>query len=302
MKMISIGEVLWDVIGREEHLGGAPFNFSVHASRLGHHVQFVSAVGRDARGDRVIDKMAEMGLSTRYLRRIDGQPTGTVAVSLDTSGQPQFIIHRPAAYDFVELSGADLDELFSPDPQWICFGTLFQATVLGRQAARKLIEQRSSARRFYDVNLRKDCYDRPLVQDLMSAANVIKLNDAEAVEIDRMFGRAHQGLEDFCRSYSQRFGWESVCITQGPLGCTVLTGGELVKAEGYAIEVADAVGAGDAFAAAYLHGLGQGWAAAEVADFANRVGALVASRPGGTPLWTIEEAKALRRTSGSLAS
>jgi len=60
--------------------------------------------------------------------------------------------------------------------------------------------------------------------------------------------------------------------------------------------VADTVGAGDAFAAALLHGLDAGWPALEVADFANRLGALVASRSGGTPEWSLAELRALATT------
>jgi fructokinase len=59
------------------------------------------------------------------------------------------------------------------------------------------------------------------------------------------------------------------------------------------IELADAVGAGDAFAAAFLHGLEQGWQAEKIGAFANRVGALVASRAGAIPRWRAEEAWAL---------
>jgi fructokinase len=302
MKIVSVGEVLWDVIGEREHLGGAPFNFAAHAKRLGHDVQFISAVAKDARGERILERMAQMGLSTQYVRRVEEPPTGTVTVSVDSSGQPQFVIHRPAAYDFAELSDGDLDQLFSSKPEWICFGTLFQASDQGRKVVRKLIERNRSARLFYDVNLRRDCYDSALVEELMSVANAVKLNDAEAIEIDSMFGRASQSLDEFCHNYARRFGWEAVCITQGPRGCTLLTGGELVQAEGYPVTVADAVGAGDAFAAAFIHGLGHGWPPAEIADFANRVGALVASRPGGTPPWTIEEAKALRRSAGTRSS
>jgi fructokinase len=55
------------------------------------------------------------------------------------------------------------------------------------------------------------------------------------------------------------------------------------------VKVADTVGAGDAFAAALVHGIQLGWPPREVADFANRLGALVASRRGGTPAWTLEE-------------
>src|SRR5437773_8626179 len=39
---------------------------------------------------------------------------------------------------------------------------------------------------------------------------------------------------------------------------------------GYRIQVADTVGAGDAFAAAFLHGIGAGWPLKEIGDFANR--------------------------------
>jgi fructokinase len=53
--------------------------------------------------------------------------------------------------------------------------------------------------------------------------------------------------------------------------------------------VADPVGAGDAFAAGFLHGLDGGWPAAKIAQLANRLGALVASRPGAIPDWRVEE-------------
>jgi len=53
--------------------------------------------------------------------------------------------------------------------------------------------------------------------------------------------------------------------------------------------VADTVGAGDAFAAGLLHGLQQGWTAERTADFANRLGAVVASRPGAIPAWTLQD-------------
>jgi fructokinase len=74
----------------------------------------------------------------------------------------------------------------------------------------------------------------------------------------------------------------------------MLVEGEYIEASGYRVQAQDTVGAGDAFAAAFIHGLSLQWPALEIADFANRVAALVASRPGGTPAWTLEEARALR--------
>jgi fructokinase len=289
MNILSIGEVLWDVFGDREHLGGAAFNFAAHAKILGHSVCFISAIGEDARGRRVIEKMEAMGLPTRFVRQIKDHPTGIVTVRLDASGQPHFTIHRPAAYDFPGLSDGDLRELSSHRPDWIYFGTLFQMSAKAKALTLKVIGANPQARRLYDVNLRENCYEASLVNELMSLATAVKLNDDEVDMIQSMLGWSYHSLEDFCRGTAREFGWEAVCVTRGEAGCVLLAGDNYVEAEGYEVRVADTVGAGDAFAAAFLHGLGERWPAQKVADFANRVGALVASRPGGTPSWTVEE-------------
>ncbi len=295
MRIVSIGEVLWDVIGDKEYLGGAALNFAAHATNLGHSVSFVSAIGKDDRGRRVLERMAEINLSTRYVREVTTHPTGVVTVELDAAGVPRFTIHHPAAYDVPELSENDIAELLTPPPDWIYFGTLFQMSPTARQLTHRLIEPLSGARLLYDVNLRKDSYTAPLLREFMAHGQVVKLNEDEAATIDRMFGRTSRSLEDFCRSYASEFGWESACITRGEKGCAMLVNREYVEAPGYCVQAQDTVGAGDAFAAAFIHGLSLKWPPPEIADFANRVAALVASRPGGTPHWTIEEARDLSR-------
>jgi fructokinase len=294
VNIISIGEVLWDVVGETEHLGGAPFNFAAHLGKLGHKISFVSAVGSDARGQKILDSMSQMGLATRYVRRTDEYPTGTASVTFDAQGQPHFVINRPAAYDFPQLSESDCAELLAHPTDWIYSGTLQQMSPEARVLTAKLLESVPGARRFYDVNLRPNSWEPALVQESLKRANVVKLNDTEVEEIAKIFGEPCGTLEEFCRSYSAEFGWEAVCITRGAQGCALLTGGKYVEAPGYPVTVADTVGAGDAFAAAFVHGFGSGWPASRIADFANRVGALVASRAGAIPFWTIEEAAALK--------
>ena len=222
-------------------------------------------------------------------------PTGLVTVELNAAGVPKFTLHHPAAYDAPKLSEGDLSTLLSPKPEWIYFGTLFQMSPQAKQLTYRLIDSHCGARLLFDVNLRKDSYTAPLVRELMARAQVVKLNEDEAREIDKMLGRAPRSLDDFCRFYTKEFSWQSVCITRGEKGCVMLVNGEYVEADGYAVQSQDTVGAGDAFAAAFIHGLTLQWPTQEIADFANRVAALVASRPGGTPTWNVEEAKALSR-------
>jgi len=297
VKTVTIGEVLWDVVGSREYLGGATFNFSANLRRLGHAVSFISAVGSDSRGRLVLGRMAEMGLSARFVRVLEEQATGVVTVTLKQGGQPSFILHRPAAYDFPQLDDSDLRELAAQKPDWVYFGTLALIGDGAHRVTMALLDHLPGARRFYDINLRVDSYTPSLVRELMSRATVVKLNDEEVREIDRMLGQQHHSLETFCRDYAALFHWEGVCITRGAKGCAALIQGEYVESDGYAIEVADAVGAGDAFAAAFLHGLDCGWPLPRITDFANRVGALVASRAGALPPWSVEEAMALRTKS-----
>ena len=300
MNVISIGEVLWDIVGQEEHLGGATFNFSAHLSRLGHAVSFISAVGADELGQKVIDNMSRLGLTTDYLGIDKDHPTGTASVALASDGQPKFVLQRPAAYDFPQLTTSQYERLFSRPVDWIYFGTLHQIYPQTRQLTKDLLERGSGTRRFYDVNLRSDGYTPALIQQLMSQATIVKLNHEEVEAIAVMLGSRHGSIEEFCRNYANLYKWAGVCVTRGSLGCTVLMDGQYIEAPGYPVQVVDTVGAGDAFAAAFLHGLGNGWPTPKIADFANRVGALVASRPGAIPDWTVVEANALKTKSGRL--
>jgi fructokinase len=238
--------------------------------------------------------MHEMALATDYVRQSPDYATGTAEVVLDESGQPRFAINHPAAYDFPVLSEAEARQLCSREPDLIYFGTLFQMSPQAREVTAKVLDSCSGVRRLYDVNLRVGCYTPALVHDLMSRATLVKVNEEEVATITSMFGGMSKSAEQFCRDYARKFGWEAVCVTRGPHGCLLLLGDSFVASAGYQVNVADAIGAGDAFAAALAHGIVSGWSADEIADFGNRVGALVASRPGATPRWSMEEAAALR--------
>src|SRR5271165_3460204 len=121
MRIVSVGEILWDLIGDREYLGGAPLNFAAHARQLGHEVFLLSAVGKDERGRRALKCLQERGISTEFVQELEGKNTGIAEVELDTDGKPAFRIVRPAAYDFVDLGEAQLGRMEELQPQWIYF-------------------------------------------------------------------------------------------------------------------------------------------------------------------------------------
>ncbi|HEY2913711.1 MAG TPA: carbohydrate kinase [Candidatus Angelobacter sp.] len=299
MKIVSVGEVLWDVLPFAEHLGGAPFNFAWHAHNLGHEVCFVSAVGNDPHGNQALKQMAEAGLSTRFIRQVPDHPTGTVTVAMDPLGLPHYTIHRPAAYDFPSVSPSNFDALLNRAPDWIYFGTLQQMSAPAHDLTLRLLASAPSAKRFYDINLRANFFTPELIQDLARHANVLKLNEQEVPVLREIAGIEGDSVERFCRDCLSMFQLDAICITLGPEGCVLLMNDEFLESPGFSVQVADTVGAGDAFSAALLHGINVGWPVSQIANFANRVGALIASRPGGTPKWSIDEAHALQFIAGS---
>jgi fructokinase len=297
VKILSMGEVLWDVFGDEEYLGGAPLNFSAVLQRLGNTAAVLTAVGKDERGIRTLKTMRDLGLSTEFVRQVTERPTGTAFVSMDGDRNAVFTIDRPAAFDCVAVDASLLERAVHFAPDWLYFGTLAQANPHMETALLRLVENLPETRCFYDVNLRSGHWNLALVERLSSAADVLKLNHREAEQLYELTrGKSGYNLEAFCRHWSSTYNISTICVTLGSRGCAIFDRDTLRSFDGFTVEVVDTVGSGDAFAAAFLHGLNAGWPIEENANFANALGALVAGRPGATPDWSLEEYYALIRS------
>lgn len=279
---VVVGEVLWDQLPDGPRLGGAPLNFAVHFARFGHRPALVSAVGADRAGEDARGAIAALGLDTRFVQTTDRFPTGRATVHLGPDAATRFTIHRPAAYDAVGLSAGDLRDLAEASPEWIYYGTLFPSRTKARQVVDGLLGVLPDAARFYDLNLRPGFDSPALVAELLETADVVKLNEDELRFVHARFGLPTDP-EAFCREGSHRYGWRAACVTLGARGCAMLAGPDYVQAPGVLVQEVDPVGTGDAFAAAFLHGLIQGWGVARIAALANQLGALVAGTAGAIP-------------------
>jgi fructokinase len=291
MRVVSIGEVLWDMIEGEAFLGGAPLNVCANLQRCGDEAFLISAVGNDSLGAATHKTMTGLKLSKTFLGQASTLPTGTAVVSRDADGEPCFLIERPAAFDAIKLEPAKRTELSDLRPDWIYMGTLLQTFPEAEELIRNLRAELSQARCFYDMNLREGHWSLPLVERLCAGVNVLKLNEVEAATLSRLNGVEPKDftLESFCCGWSERFGIAVICVTLGAEGCCVYSGEGFASYRGRQITVSDTVGAGDAFAAAFLHGYQLGWPIAKCAAIANSLGAFVASRRGATPAWTLAE-------------
>jgi fructokinase len=162
----------------------------------------------------------------------------------------------------------------------------------------RLLKAIPNTKRFYDVNLRAGHWSLATIEQLSAVANVIKLSDSEAESLDATVDASEgpsDAIEQFCRRWSGRFQCKTMCVTFGERGCAILKESRFSKTPGYRVTVADTVGAGDAFSAAFVHGLSKGWPARRIAECANAVGAVVASKAGAIPEWTFTEALELMK-------
>jgi fructokinase len=212
-------------------------------------------VGRDERGSRALEQASELGIDTRFITTTERAPTGISRVVLDEDGKATHNLLRPAAYDFVALDLEQRRLVSQEEPNWICYGTLAQMEVGPRSLTRHLFLDNAGAKRFYDVNLRPRCWTPELVEDLLHQASAVKLNDEEANVIAGLFDWPSESVEEFSDLVARRFDLELLCVTRGAHGCSLWREGEYVESHGFHVEVADTIGAGDAFSAALLHGL-----------------------------------------------
>ena len=291
MQALGIGEVLWDVFPDKERLGGAPLNFCANLQRLGDTATLVSAVGRDSRGALALERMDELGLNTKRVRVEEELPTGVAVVGTTDSGEPTFLIPRPAAFDMLSTQPGIFEEIEAGAVEWLYFGTLSQTQSAIERFTTELVGRSPHIRCFYDMNLRADQWNLALVQRLSHLATVLKLNETEAMTL---YAQTHPQatdftVEKFCRVWSARYDIRVVCVTLGGAGCCVYEQEAIHVIPGFPVTVCDTVGSGDAFAAGFLYGYHRGWPIADTARFANALGALVASRAGATPDWSIQE-------------
>ena len=168
------------------------------------------------------------------------------------------------------------------------YGTLAQRYGGVRSLTRRIADEIGPTHRLYDVNLRDGTWTPALVLDLLGDATIVKVNSAEASVLAGMLGTSAHPRALGTR-LAARFGIGVLCVTRGRDGASLWIRGAERSVDGIHVDVVDTVGAGDAFAAALVHGLLSGMPPAGTLDLANRLGALVASRPGALPPWKLAD-------------
>lgn len=287
--VLGIGEVLWDCIGDERRPGGAPANVAFHARQLGEAGTLCSAVGHDALGDALLAHLTGHGLDATLVQRTAQWPTGTVTVDNRVPSDPRYTIHAQVAWDHLEFTAPLARGV--REAAAICVGSLAQRSPRSRATIQRVLRESAGALVVYDVNLRPPWYDAEVIRATLAHSRILKLNHHEVRTVADLLALGTDTPERVAVALFARFPLDAVCITRGADGVLLITRAEVVDMPGQRIDLVDAVGAGDAFTAALIHGWLADWPPHRTAHFANAVGALVATRPGAMPALRAEFAQ-----------
>ncbi|MDE6153356.1 MAG: carbohydrate kinase [Muribaculaceae bacterium] len=281
--VVGMGEALWDVLPEGKKIGGAPANFAYHVSQFGLPSCVVSAVGDDPLGKEIVENLTSKGLN-QLIAEVP-YPTGTVQVEIDQAGIPQYEIKENVAWDNIPYT-APLESL-AERTKAVCFGSLAQRNVVSRNTINRFLDAMEPVDDklvVFDVNLRQGFYNKVILCNSMTRCNILKINDEELVTVSRMFGYPGIDLQDKCRILLGKYNLKMLILTCGINGSYVFTPGNVSFQPTPRVEVADTVGAGDSFTAAFISAILKGKPVAEAHALAVRTSAFVCTQKGAMPV------------------
>lgn len=210
MKLLSFGEVLWDIYPDKKCLGGAPLNFAAHFVKAGGEADIITAVGNDSLGAETLEGIRRLGVGTGCVAVVNA-PTGRCLVTLDENSVPTYDLLSGVAYDMIPppKDCGDFDVMY--------FGTLALRSGDNLSTVRRLLERCDGKTVFVDMNIRPPFYTSETVRFALSNADIVKLSDEELPTVfETVFGRECPVAEDAAARLADGFGGcKLMIVTRG---------------------------------------------------------------------------------------
>lgn len=251
MKILSFGEILWDVYPDKKYIGGAPFNFAAHLAKHKQKVYMLSALGADALGKEAAKMLDENGVSAEFVSVSQSKQTGKCLVTLDENSVPAYNLLQDVAYDYINCENVpdDFDILY--------FGTLSLRSEYNFTSLDKLLKKNTFKEIFVDVNIRPPYYSEKTVRFAMEKATILKISLEELPAVSQAIKKEEKDcFEQFAKEISSEYrNLKIIIVTLGAKGAFALDckSGKYYNCAGKKVKVASTVGAGDSFCAAFLH-------------------------------------------------
>ena len=314
MDIIAAGEILIDLIPTEsghytevKHFekcfGGAPFNFAVGAARLGSAVGALCAVGDDPFGGFLLETLKGNRIDVTHVK-VKRARTTLAFVIREKGGERSFFFYRMPWAQTADtlLSPDDIEPGYIKGAKILHYSGVALSHAPEREAMRKAVSaaREGGTKVSFDPNIRLDLWESPATlkeacEGAFGSSDIILLARDEAVYL---FGNISP--QEVADRLMRKYGPEMVAVKLGGKGSYVRTReGIELRRPAFKVEVVDTTGAGDGWAAGFLHGLAMGWTLEKCATVANAVGGLVVTKIGAiTAMPTRSELQRFLRSMG----
>jgi 2-dehydro-3-deoxygluconokinase len=320
MAIIAFGELLLrlhtpeqgDRLGFSKQLevgfAGAESNVLAGLSLLGHATRFVSVLPKNAWGDGALANLRSFGVDVSHVQRSEGR-MGTYFIESGTSIRAPKVVYdrKQSVFSLLNKGAFPWEEIFA-EGDWLhvtgITPALSQSCALETVTAVKKAKA-LGAKVSFDLNYRRSLWKQPkeakMIFDEILAhtdllfGNVGGLKDVYGANFGTEDAREEslQGLRFVHRNFqipivafTQR---QQFSANENNITALCSVNGSVHETADYAVEVIDRLGTGDAFVAAYLHGLLQQWDPQKTLDFAAASCALKHTLKGDVQLATEDE-------------
>lgn len=278
--VVGLGEALFDCLPTGRKLGGAPANFAYHVSQFGLTGYAVSAIGKDELGKEITDTFDKVGLHS--ILPVVKEPTGTVQVTLDQKGIPQYEICLGVAWDNIPFT--EEMKALAQKADAVCFGSLAQRSSVSRATIHAFLDAMpKAALKVFDINLRQQWYTKEVIETSLQKSNILKINDEEILVVKPLLELQGTTYRELCMELIRRYDLQMVILTCGTEGSYVFSEQEESFLPTPKVQVADTVGAGDSFTGAFVAQLLQGQSIRQAHETAVKVSAFVCTQAGAMP-------------------
>lgn len=283
MKILSFGEIIWDVYEDKSCIGGAPFNFAAHAAGFGADSYLVSAVGDDKLGADALNAAKNFGIKDDFIQIISGKQTGTCLVSLNEQKMPAYNILTDVSYDYISFPESIRGKEFDV----FCFGTLIQRSESNVKTITDLLKYVKIKEVLCDINIRPPFYSEKSIKLCFESASILKISREELpIVMNAVFGESVRDYAAAAKIIASAYkNVKIVIITLDSDGSYVYDARSRTEycRECEKVNVVSTVGAGDSYTAAFAVSLLEGDNIKTALEKATKLSAFVVEHAEAVP-------------------
>ncbi len=285
-RLVTVGDLVLDLlldarlpVLADQHQTAQTFRFEaggacttiLAARQLGLQVSALGTVGDDLQGKLLLDILQAATVDTSALLIPPGSSSTTVLALTDTAKGEHVFLGNYGLGPPIELSERARALLAAADAIFIPGYTLVEERLDGLVTAVFEWLAQSDSRLYLDVGPFFCQLPQERVNEVLTRTDLLLLTEAEVPFVSGETGDSRPLAA--CRRLRQQYPALTIVLKLAAAGCHILAHAVDLPCAGFSVDVRDTVGAGDAFAAAFIWADLNGYSLAECGTISNAMGA-----------------------------